>query len=211
MSETEIWKGLNTKDMKTFELLYEKFYTDLYKYGRRIISDEEVVKDCIHDVFISLYNRKSDFNPPKIGLKPFLLTVLRNKLLDFQKNAAQEKYEATRIEYITENPVIDLIISDEQNDINKLKIEKALYQLSERQREVIHLRYYEGFTLSQIASVMEMNYQSVQNLIQRGLKSLAQKITIVFVMSSGVLFFTLIPVGYFYRLFKNKLQRLTEW
>lgn len=200
MLEIEIWTGLQNKNMKTFQFVYEKYYNDLYKYGIRIITDEELVKDTIHDLFVSLYNRKTDFNTLSISIKPFLLSALKNKLYDSQKKVLFQ--EVLHVEAEVEAPIVELIIREEEAHANQFKLEKALQTLSERQREAIHLRYYENYSIAQIASMMEMNYQSVQNLLQRGIKSLAQQISLLTIIGSSLLFVCFFPMLIFnqYRL-----------
>jgi DNA-directed RNA polymerase specialized sigma24 family protein len=45
-----------------------------------------------------------------------------------------------------------------------------LESLTPRQKEVIYYRYVEGLDMNDICRMMKMNYQSVQNLIQRSIK-----------------------------------------
>ncbi len=44
--------------------------------------------------------------------------------------------------------------------------------LSPRQKEIIYYRFVEGLSYEEICQIMDMNYQSTQNLIQRSLKKL---------------------------------------
>jgi RNA polymerase sigma factor (sigma-70 family) len=54
-------------------------------------------------------------------------------------------------------------------------LQQLLQKLSHRQQEVINLRFYHNFPYDTIASIMDMNYQSVLNLLQRALKTLRTK------------------------------------
>ena len=55
-------------------------------------------------------------------------------------------------------------------------LKEKLNQLPDRQREVIHLRYYHNLKNDEIAEVLEMNYQSVANLLGRAIKNLRRKV-----------------------------------
>ncbi|GHV47842.1 hypothetical protein FACS1894181_02150 [Bacteroidia bacterium] len=59
---------------------------------------------------------------------------------------------------------------DERERIDKINL--ILNMLTPRQKEVIYYRYVEGMGMGDICKAMEMNYQSVQNLIQRSIKKL---------------------------------------
>jgi RNA polymerase sigma factor (sigma-70 family) len=52
------------------------------------------------------------------------------------------------------------------------KLASLLNELPARQKEAIYLRYYEDMEYKQIAEIMNVNYQSVLNLIQKALNKL---------------------------------------
>ncbi|MDH6306051.1 RNA polymerase sigma factor (sigma-70 family) [Parabacteroides sp. PF5-5] len=62
------------------------------------------------------------------------------------------------------------MIADEQEQERQDKMNAILESLTPRQKEVIYYRYVEGMKIDEICKLMEMNYQSVQNLIQRSIK-----------------------------------------
>ena len=67
----------------------------------------------------------------------------------------------------------DLIAQENQSEqIHKLRASMA--KLPPRQQEAIRLRFFDEFSLEEIASIMQMNQQSVRNLIQRSIKKLRQ-------------------------------------
>jgi RNA polymerase sigma factor (sigma-70 family) len=80
-----------------------------------------------------------------------------------------------------ENTFVDFKFSTEdamiQQEIDTLKqknLAKHLNQLPNRQKEVLYLKYYSDLNTDDIAKVLEINYQSVLNLIHKGIKKLRQ-------------------------------------
>ena len=59
----------------------------------------------------------------------------------------------------------DFLITDQVTDTVRLNVIEALNKLKPRQREAIYLRYFEELDFDIIAQVMEMNIQSVRNVI----------------------------------------------
>lgn len=66
----------------------------------------------------------------------------------------------------------------ETEAFNNANLSKSLNKLPKRQKEAIYLKYYTGLNAKEIAEIMEINYQSVVNLIHKGIKSLKEDITI---------------------------------
>ena len=65
-------------------------------------------------------------------------------------------------------------IQKEISQENQQKITQALNQLSKRQKEAIYLKFYTEMDYQQIAEIMQLNYQSVRNLVHASLKKLRQ-------------------------------------
>jgi RNA polymerase sigma factor (sigma-70 family) len=71
-----------------------------------------------------------------------------------------------------EPTVEEQFILNEQYLAQQEKINKIFALLTSRQQEVIYYRFIQELDLNEIAILMDMNYQSVQNLIQRSLKKI---------------------------------------
>ena len=72
---------------RAFSELYDLYVHALYNYGMKITSDQELVKDCIHDVFVKVYKKRHE----QLSINNFssyLLISLKNRLLDeFRRQA----------------------------------------------------------------------------------------------------------------------------
>lgn len=194
MNEKEIWQGLNQKDPKAFEYIYAIFYSDLIRYGLKIYADLDVVKDAIHDMMVQLFERKSGFQEVH-NIKAYLLVMLRNKLYDQLKSKPTEELSEKINQTLSVPNCIEWVIGEEAIHQETRKVQEVIDTLPSKQREVIHLRFYENISLSEIAEIMQINYQSVQNLLQRALKSLSENMIIQEVKQGGTLFFQFLSLG----------------
>lgn len=68
------------------------------------------------------------------------------------------------------------IIQGEKNSERNILLNQSMDQLSNRQKEAIYLKYYEGKEYEEICEIMNINYQSARNLISTGIKSLKENI-----------------------------------
>jgi RNA polymerase sigma factor (sigma-70 family) len=175
--DMHLWVSFLSGDNNSYKLLYQKYAKSLFRQGMQYTKDRELIMDCIHDVFLKIYeNRNKQIQIHNI--KIYLFISLRNRLFDLlkKKNITFEdtnyssdiEYEST-IESL--NPEEELIEKETIN-INDELIKKALTQLTPRQKEIFMYRFVEEISINDISLIMSMNYQSVQNLIQRGLKKI---------------------------------------
>lgn len=159
-------------NQEAFSVLYNNYVGMLYNYGCKITNDKEILKDCIHDVFIKLYHKREDLNNV-LNFRSYLFVCLKNKLYDEMR----KKNYLSDVQIEEYNPVSDKdvelnYIKNEKIDIYNNKVKALLKELSARQREAITLYYIEERKYDDICDIMNINYQSLRNLIHRGLTKL---------------------------------------
>jgi RNA polymerase sigma factor (sigma-70 family) len=170
MEDKLLWDKFLAGDDKAYAYFYKKYVKELFSYGMRFTPDKELVKDCIQDVFVKLYSNRSTLNGTD-HVKLYLFIALKNTLFNiFQKDKSSYHIDTVEPVFSTDYTVEDCIIADEQEKEWKEKMARILESLSPRQKEVIYYRYVEGMELKDICELMDMNYQSIQNLIQRAIK-----------------------------------------
>ncbi len=177
LDDAEIWHLLKSGDREAFDYVFSQHVQSLYAYGRKFCRDVYLVEDCIQDVFLNLWNRK-DFLSHIETIKPYLLKSLRNKIIKsiagkglvIDKDFEIENYNFT----LAFSP--EEILMRKQDDMAKTKkLSLVLNKLSQKQKEVLYLKYYNHLNNHEIATVMDINYQSVRNLMHKALKSLKSR------------------------------------
>jgi RNA polymerase sigma factor (sigma-70 family) len=174
-----IWQSFKEGDSDSFKTIYFKYFHNLYEYGMRICGDKEVVKDTIHDLFVKLWNNKSNLGNVT-ALRAYLLVALRSTLYN---NLQKISHKA--VVEISENTPFEIVFSVESDYIKKesaffdnQKLKDALNLLTPRQKEVIYLRYFEEMEYSEIAEIMNITIKGVYKLTARALETLRQILNI---------------------------------
>ncbi|MBV5343804.1 RNA polymerase sigma factor, partial [bacterium] len=144
----------------------------LYNYGCRLTTDMELLKDCIQEVFIKIYNKQSELDTV-LNFKSYLFISLKNKLCDESRKRVHLSDMAVEELNIvaSDNVEKDYIAAEKTQQTNSF-IAKMLDKLSPRQRTAIEMYYIEEQKYEEICVAMNMNYQSVRNLIHRGMLKL---------------------------------------
>ena len=160
---------------RAFAELYDMYVQTLFNYGTHLTDDQELLKDCIHDVFVKVYKKRDD----QKGIRNFgsyLVISLKNRLLDefrrqsFSTDTEVETYEYKRVADDVEND----FLTQEQEQLQVAKVAHLMQSLTRRQRQAITLYYLEERKYDEICHIMQMNYHSVRNLMHRGMLKLRE-------------------------------------
>lgn len=164
------WNQFLAGDNDAYSWIYKVHIQMLFRYGRRFTSDTELIKDCIQDVFTGLYkNRKQLITPQNV--KVYLLVSMKNSLINaLYKEDRYTPYDNEAVSFTLELTVEEQYLDNEQYACQQKKIQEILNILTPRQKEIIYYRYIQELSFEEICIMMDMNYQSAQNLIQRSLK-----------------------------------------
>ncbi|MDX1638667.1 MAG: sigma-70 family RNA polymerase sigma factor [Balneolaceae bacterium] len=174
----QIWNGLRKGRQEDLSKLYHKYYWHLYKYGINIVHQKELIRDCIQELFLSLWDHHEALDHAR-SVKSYLFCSLRRRI--FRKLKKQKNRYKRNREYITDYTedsadVIELIEELELRRQKRDKLEKALDTLTSRQKEIIKLKYYEGLSSSEISCLLDINKQSVYNHVSVAIKKMKQSV-----------------------------------
>lgn len=181
MDEINHWKRLKSGDMQGLQALYDLHIKALYAYGMNLCHDADLVKDCIHELFLAIWNNHPNVTIPQSG-KAYLLVSLRRRIFDPgpKSKLNTDLIEDTQVDLLTSTPdhETNWILADDEQDKQE-KLEKALQKISDRQREIIHMKYFQQMEYEDIARIMNLNYQSARNLVTRALMALRKEMLVV--------------------------------
>lgn len=163
-------------NFSAFSNLYQSHINSLLHYGNRIISDKEIVKDVIHDLFVEMWNRRQSL-PEIHNIEFYLLKALRYKLFKVSNPVVSVHFQENQTSADSSTFTIDQLLEEKESRQNTIRImQDAISRLPLRQREVIYFRFFKGYTNQQVADLLNINYQSVSNLQQRAIDSLKRAI-----------------------------------
>jgi RNA polymerase sigma factor (sigma-70 family) len=196
---SECWSRFLAGDRWALDTIVREHFNLLYNYGRKFTHDAALVKDCIQDLFLTLWKNRENLGYTS-SVRNYLMKSLRRRL---ERAIPQQTiYNSENIEFLSfnpleESPVFTAMEAEEnQTTLNK-KIVEALTTLSKRQQEIIYLRFYLEADATEIAQIMGLNKQSVYNLQQQAIARLREVTDTLFqpnsVAFSALLLFVSMP------------------
>lgn len=187
-SDIDLWERFRQGNQQALSSLFLRYYDKLIRYGLRLYADEDVVKDCIQELFLKLWHRRQTLGDVR-ELTPYLYKSLRRGLVDALREGPSrfrlwQSNDETRLGVSFSHE--EFLISQQIDDDQRQQLTTALNRLTKRQREAIHLRYFEGLEPAQIAQIMELSDQSVYNLLYRSVQTLREHFLLLALLSLHV-------------------------
>ena len=169
------WDLFIAGDSEAYGWLYRTYVEQLYRYGLRFTRDGEVVKDCIQELFTTIYKNRKKLSL-KGSVRVYLMVALRNNIVRALQRQARyvDSPDHEAFPFSLSPTVEDAYVERETEQATREQFERILSLLSARQQEIIYYRYIEGMSIDEICVVMSLNYQSALNLIQRSRKKIRE-------------------------------------
>lgn len=189
MNDLELWQQLKDGQKDALQRIYENNITDLLRYGKKFSIDANLIEDCIHDLFIELWKNRKGLGQTDT-IKKYLFVSLRRKIIRQLEKSKQHlsNEEPQEYQFEAELSIDYQLIQIEESTEQGKKLKAALEQLSERQKEVIYLKFFAEMDYQDISEVMDINYQSIRNLVFNALKALKKYMVALVTLLSYIFF-----------------------
>jgi len=173
-NEKNTWDFFRHGDESSFRLIFDHFYDQLYNYGHKFTTDNFLIEEALQDLFVKLWKNKNNLGETG-SVKNYLYKAFRRVLLrklDYKPRIHLFSSVEENVPFTIELGHEDSLIHHEHVYEMRQKLEKALASLSPRQREIIHLKYYEELEYEEIAAVMQLSLSSTYKLLYRAVDAL---------------------------------------
>lgn len=172
-SYVENWEQIRKGDKEALLELYNDLYFHLLRYGLTIKADSDLIKDCISQLFLKLWDKHERLKSVE-NVKSYLFSCLRNLVYDHLQ--VENRASASLLNAQQESTAVpsyeEILIEVEKEQEFKKKLQVALKQLSPKQIELIHLKFFENRSYQEIASLNAQTVKTAYNTIYDAIKSL---------------------------------------
>lgn len=162
-------------DENAFSLIFKRYFERLFQFAKTYVLDEAVAKNIAQDVFMKIWEKRQSIENSSLFVS-FLLTITKNKCLDYLKHVRiEQRYkdqlllQQSELElnyYALKRLEIDFL---DYNEIMKI-IENTLLKLPKRCQEVFRLSRFDNLSNSEIAEKLGIGQKAVEANITRAIK-----------------------------------------
>ncbi len=145
--------------------LFEKYQDNLYIIAFNVCKSAEDAKDVVQDTFIQYYLAKKEFDDEQ-HIRAWLIRVAINKA----KNVNNTFWRRNKMS------LEDYMETLEFETPESEELFETVMRLPEKYRIVIHLFYYEEYTVREIAGILKLSESNVKVRLSRGRSLLKEKL-----------------------------------
>ncbi|MGA7837020.1 MAG: sigma-70 family RNA polymerase sigma factor [Ignavibacteriaceae bacterium] len=171
LSDIEIMKRVSSYDSKALEILYNRYSPLLYTLIKKTVKEKELAEEILTEVFVIVWRKIQLFDVYKGNVYTWLVTLARNKVVDTLRMSRVSNLPEYNDEYEDEFIIPKLSKNIDPLDVKtalsiKDSFEVALNRLTDAQKYVLYLAFYEGFTQREIAEKLNIPYSTVKSKIK---------------------------------------------
>lgn len=174
--DKDIWEAFRSGDESSLQRIFDKYYTPLFNYGHKFSADDHLIEDALQNLFVKLWKNREGIKDTG-SVKNYLYKSFRRVLLRVLE-VQQREYSFSVLDGWPasgqELAYDQTLISRERLESIRGNLVAALEKMTPRQREIIHLRYYEEMEYEEIAALMQLSVSSTYKLLYKAIDTLRQ-------------------------------------
>lgn len=175
--DRELATRLQRRDPQALAELYDAYGRIAFALIVRIVRDQGIAEDLTQETFLRVWNRMAGFDAQRGALGAWVLTVARNRAIDYLRSVDGR----TRINAIelsaTETPAVFVDLeANLMNGDRARQLKGAFEKLNEKQRMVIELAYFEGLSQSEMAERLKQPLGTVKTWVRSALQVLRSEL-----------------------------------
>ncbi len=171
MSDEDLFARVMKGDGYALAELYDRHARQVYAVSRRLIADPLMLEEVIQDVFTKVWTTRT-FDPKKGKFIHWLSSVTRRTAIDHVRKAHRHRETASLGVTDSQEPVRGRNDDDFDTPILKSDLIDSMSHLRTQERTIVEMAYFQGYSLSEIASVLEIPIGTVKTRLHRALKIL---------------------------------------
>ncbi len=166
-------KKISSLNKQDFEKLFKEHFKPLTAFAYKFVNDIDEAKSIVHDVFMKLWEKRSDINMTG-SVKSYLFTSVNNRSLNY----IRDNKKLTREDFILVNEYDkqwEHNYFNETDEIQK-KIDATLNKISPKAKEVFLMSRNEGLKYKEIADMLNISIKTVETHMSTALKELRENL-----------------------------------
>lgn len=179
LTDLELFRKISAYDSRALETLYDRYSPLLFTVIKRIVAEETLAEEVLTEVFAVIWRKIDHFDFSTGNVYAWLILLSRNKAVDYLRRRKTQNAVADEYTEEYENTFIIPHLSkgidqlDLESALNvKSNVELALNKLTDAQKYVIYLAFYEGYSQAAIAGKLNIPLPTVKSKIQIALSNL---------------------------------------
>ena len=151
--------------------LYDRFGRVAYGLALRVVRDDALAQDAVQEAFLTVWRTAGRFMPERAKASTWILTLVHRRAVDVVRREERRRTESLEL---APEPATAAADDDAWLRLRRERVQSALKQLPDQQREALELAYYGGFTQSELAERLGQPLGTIKSRMFGGLTRLRE-------------------------------------
>lgn len=161
------------------DTLYQRYHQTLYSLAYGMVSDHQIAEDLLQETFLRVWRRANTYSAQAGSVRGWLFAILRNHAIDYLRK--QRQCSVPREVPLGEIECDErFALADTWEEVwrreEQAQLREALARLTEKQRMVLELSYFQGYTHIEIAALSGLPLGTVKSSMRLGLLALRREL-----------------------------------
>jgi len=169
LSDEAIVALVSRSDESALAELYDRYSSSAYALARRIVRDPSLASDVVQEAFLAVWRSADRFVPERGRASTWVLTLVHRRAVDLVR-----REERRRADPLDDDQAGGAPSAEEAAwlQLERERVQEALRELPDQQRELLELAYYGGFTQSQLAERLGRPLGTIKSQMYTALRNL---------------------------------------
>ena len=151
--------------------IYRQYADVCFSVALHVLRSPDDAQDCVHDVFVRVWQNESAYRPERGSLRSFLIACVRNEALT--RRRADARHRAIEAREASFEPSAEFEVVDH---VEAARVRRALDALPAEQRRALELAYFGGLTHREIATALGEPLGTIKSRLALALRKLGREL-----------------------------------
>jgi RNA polymerase sigma-70 factor, ECF subfamily len=156
-------------DEAAFGALYDELAPRVLGLVRRLLIDHAQSEEVTQEIFLEIWQNAPRYEPGKGGATTWIFTMAHRRAVDRIRSSQAGRDRDVRIGIRDFENDYDNVAETVETTIENERVQKAMSQLTELQRQAITLAYYGGYSHSEVAAKLQIPLGTVKTRLRDGM------------------------------------------
>ncbi len=173
LSDEKLMRLVANLDAAAFEVLYDRHVAAVYGLCHRMARSAAMADDMCQEAFLSIWRSSGRYDPKLGAVRSWILSITHNRAIDQIRSSRRHDDRQVPDDALAEQmPAGDSTDGEALGRIDADETGRALRCLPDKQRAVIELSFYSGFSHAEIANRLDVPIGTVKGRMRLGLEKL---------------------------------------
>ncbi len=172
--DRQLWNSIKHGDTEALTTLFRRYYALLYEYAIKLGHRRDWAEDSVQEIFVYIWQKRESLTFAE-SIKSYLFMAVRNHVLNEIGREKRHSFKHRELRHFVPKDAFspeEMLLFQETTERKKWIIERALKEITPRQRETLYLKIFSELSYKEIAPIMQISPQTARNYVSEAYQRL---------------------------------------